>query len=113
MGIFLEVRLIFTKHSKQMANKANSADAKSRATDQQRYLVVRDELLFQDTSMSTFRFLKGERGEYLVVLQFVLFFGFVLTPGLESLCDRFSAGRAHAPALERPGPVTKIRRHPV
>jgi len=30
--------------------------------------------------MTTLHFLKGKRGEYLVLLQFVLFFGFVLAP---------------------------------
>jgi len=39
--------------------------------------------------MSTQRFLKGERGEYLVVLQFVLFFGFALTPAWNPYATEF------------------------
>jgi hypothetical protein len=39
----------------------------------------------KDLDMTRFSFLKGHRGEYLVVLQFVLFFAFIFTPAWNPL----------------------------
>jgi protein-S-isoprenylcysteine O-methyltransferase Ste14 len=39
----------------------------------------------KDIDMTRFSFLKGHRGEYLVVLQFVLFFAFLFTPAWNPL----------------------------
>ncbi|MBK1720299.1 methyltransferase family protein [Thiocystis violacea] len=48
--------------------------------------------------MSSASFLKGKRGEYLVVLQFVLFFAFILTPSWNPLA---TAGLLDALAVPR------------